>query len=144
MDTDLRHYFARACLEDVPVRSASITYIIDGNNFVVEESKVTPPLCAHLNDFLRRIDEWMRYEIRIRNRRIEVYVIFDSGAHQCRLNSLFAEIKIPDGQKADALILTLAHKIKRRNPTRIVRIISNDAKDEFAILKSEGFELIKN
>ena len=119
----------------------NVTYLIDANNYVCKKYGVVPPPCDYSNDFLEKIDRWLEREIEENNRRPEVYTVFDSGAKNCILTSKYAQIIVTlDGVKADSVILKKAHEIRETNQKRVVRIISDEKDNEFAILRKEGFE----
>ena len=126
------------------LNSANVTYIIDGNNYVCEKYDVSVPTCDQLYEFLAEIDKWLEHEIERKKRRIEVYVIFDPGAKKCVFEITHAKVRVTDAEKADGKILRIPRKIKLQNASgHIVRIVSNERGNEFAILRSEGFEQIE-
>ena len=121
--------------------NARITYIIDGNNYVCEERNVSKPSCVQLSNFITKIDVWLRKEIERNHEGTEAIIVFDPGAQNCDLSSDYASIEIaPHGEKADKSILRIARRLRNQDPKQKVIIISNDERDEFAILTGEKFE----
>jgi hypothetical protein len=127
------------------VRNANLTFLIDGNNFLCKEYGFVPPKCDDSNIFLEDLDKWILCEIDKKGRKIEIFTVFDSGAKSCTLSSEYAKIIIaPGGVKADSVILEIAHAIRRENPGRIIRVISDEQGNEFAVLRQRGFEQYGN
>jgi hypothetical protein len=127
------------------IKKANVTWLVDGNNYVCWEQRAKIPTCNALADFVGRIDDWLDYERRVRAREIEVYAVFDPGAHTCNLGSSVAHVVIaPHGKRADRQILEIARRLKSQNPQHVVRVVSNDQRDEFSVLTREGFERVSN
>lgn len=124
---------------------SAITYIVDGNNFVCEERNTSKPSCAQLSDLLSKIEKWLIRNVEGKQVGFAVIVVFDPGARNCDLNSHHVKVEIAaHGEKADKTILRIARRLRNGDAMKRIVVISNDEREEFAVLKRENFEKKEN